>query len=94
MAIIQMSHSLNLKVIAEGVETAPQLEYLRAHHCDQIQGYYFSRPLPATSIELLLRAGTSLPAPNNYQPAQPEGSHLYGASGGHDSIVTVTVPND
>ena len=40
MAIIAMGHSLNLKVIAEGVETGPQLGYLRRHHCDQIQGYY------------------------------------------------------
>jgi diguanylate cyclase (GGDEF)-like protein/PAS domain S-box-containing protein len=64
LAIIQMGHSLNLKVIAEGVETVPQLEYLRRHHCDQIQGYYFSRPLPAPALELLLREGISLPARN------------------------------
>ena len=68
MAIIQMGHSLNLKVIAEGVETAPQLEYLRRHHCDQIQGYYFSRPLPAPALEQLLREGLSLPAVNTVTP--------------------------
>jgi CheY-like chemotaxis protein len=41
-------------VIAEGVETAGQLAYLQRHHCDQIQGYYFSRPLPVAELELLL----------------------------------------
>jgi len=61
-AIIQMGHSLNLAVIAEGVETAPQLAFLRRHQCDQIQGYYFSRPLPLPALEQLLLAGTSLPA--------------------------------
>jgi EAL domain-containing protein (putative c-di-GMP-specific phosphodiesterase class I) len=61
-AIIQMGHSLNLAVIAEGVETAPQLAFLRRHQCDQIQGYYFSPPLPVAGLEQLLRAGTSLPA--------------------------------
>jgi len=77
MAIIQMGHSLNLKVIAEGVETAPQLEYLRRHHCDQIQGYYFSRPLPAPALEQLLREGVSLPAVNTVTlPGHAEGLQL------------------
>jgi diguanylate cyclase (GGDEF)-like protein/PAS domain S-box-containing protein len=63
LAIIQMGHSLNLTVIAEGVETKPQLAYLRRHGCDQIQGYYFSRPHLASELEPLLRARTNLPAP-------------------------------
>jgi diguanylate cyclase (GGDEF)-like protein/PAS domain S-box-containing protein len=53
-AIITMAHSLNLTVIAEGVETAGQLGYLRRHHCDQVQGYHFSRPLPASLATELL----------------------------------------
>ena len=65
LAIIRMGHSLNLEVIAEGVETAPQLAYLRAHQCDQIQGYHFSPPLPVPALELLLRARTGLTAPND-----------------------------
>ena len=46
-AIITMAHSLGLKVIAEGVEEAPQLEFLNEHNCDYAQGYYFNRPVPA-----------------------------------------------
>ena len=49
-AIISMAKGLNLKVIAEGVETGAQMAFLRAHQCDQIQGYYFSRPLTADKI--------------------------------------------
>lgn len=55
LAIIGMAHNLQMEVIAEGVETAAQLDYLRQHHCDQFQGYYFSPPLPAADIEILLR---------------------------------------
>jgi CheY-like chemotaxis protein len=61
--IIRMAHSLKLAVIAEGVETAAQVAYLRRHHCDQIQGYYFSRPLPLFELELLLGEAKCLPAP-------------------------------
>jgi len=49
-----MSHSLKLNVIAEGVETTEQLAYLQAHGCDQMQGYLFSRPVPADEIVNLL----------------------------------------
>jgi diguanylate cyclase (GGDEF)-like protein len=49
-AIIAMAHQLKLKVIAEGVETEEQLEYLRTHECDSIQGYWFSRPIPHHEI--------------------------------------------
>ncbi|HXH04797.1 MAG TPA: EAL domain-containing protein, partial [Candidatus Competibacteraceae bacterium] len=52
--IIAMAHSLNLRVVAEGVETAAQLEWLRRQGCDQYQGFYFSPPLPATEFERLL----------------------------------------
>jgi EAL domain-containing protein (putative c-di-GMP-specific phosphodiesterase class I) len=47
-AIIQMARSLGMRTIAEGVETIEQLSYLHEHHCDEIQGYYFSRPVAAS----------------------------------------------
>jgi diguanylate cyclase (GGDEF)-like protein/PAS domain S-box-containing protein len=56
LAIIRMAHTLKLKVVAEGVETAAQLEYLRRHRCDQIQGYHLSRPLPVPELEKMLHA--------------------------------------
>jgi diguanylate cyclase (GGDEF)-like protein len=45
-AIISLSHSLQISVVAEGVETEGQLEFLRQQHCDEIQGYYYARPMP------------------------------------------------
>jgi EAL domain-containing protein (putative c-di-GMP-specific phosphodiesterase class I)/CheY-like chemotaxis protein len=53
-AIITMAHSLNLEVIAEGVETAAQQAYLRRHRCDQMQGYLVSRPLSAALMTKLI----------------------------------------
>jgi diguanylate cyclase (GGDEF)-like protein len=50
-AVIQMAHILDLKVVAEGVEKEDQLEFLRRQGCDVIQGYLFSRPLPAADLE-------------------------------------------
>jgi len=60
-AIITMAHSLKLKVVAEGVETEGQAALLAANHCDEIQGYFFSRPLPVSELEPLLREGMRLP---------------------------------
>jgi diguanylate cyclase (GGDEF)-like protein len=54
-AIISLAHSLRLKVVAEGVETAEQLQFLRSLGCDQYQGFYFSPPLPASQFAQLLR---------------------------------------
>jgi EAL domain-containing protein (putative c-di-GMP-specific phosphodiesterase class I) len=56
-AIISMGNSLNLKVIAEGVETEGQFEMLKERHCDEMQGYLFSRPVPVDAVAGLLRDG-------------------------------------
>jgi diguanylate cyclase (GGDEF)-like protein len=58
-AIITMAHALGIKVVAEGVETREQLEFLNARDCDFVQGYYFSRPLPGDEIESLFKKSDS-----------------------------------
>jgi CheY-like chemotaxis protein len=66
-AIISLAHKLGLQVVAEGVETEPQLAYLRKMDCDEIQGYLFSRPLPEADFLALLASGKTLsgqPAPD------------------------------
>lgn len=54
--IIELAHGLGLLVVAEGVETAAQLAFLKEAGCDQIQGYLYSRPLPVEALEQLLLA--------------------------------------
>jgi len=50
-SIIRMAHEMGMKVIAEGVETQEQADYLLTLNCEQMQGYYFSKPLPAGEFE-------------------------------------------
>ena len=59
-AVVGMAHSLGMRVIAEGVETDAQLGYLRGLHCEEMQGYLFSRPLPPEALEALMREGRRL----------------------------------
>ena len=58
--VISLGKCLKLKVIAEGVETKEQLELLREQGCNEIQGYYFSKPLPAEDFLKLLESGKNL----------------------------------
>ncbi|MES2019527.1 MAG: EAL domain-containing protein [Pseudomonadota bacterium] len=69
LAIINMAHSLKLQVIAEGVERDAQLAYLRRHGCDEMQGYYFSKPVPEAEFEMMLAEGKSLVTPVDETPA-------------------------
>ncbi|HEY4837348.1 MAG TPA: EAL domain-containing protein [Candidatus Acidoferrales bacterium] len=55
--VISMGRSLKLRVVAEGVETQNELEFLQSHNCEEAQGYYFSRPVPAPKFARLLETG-------------------------------------
>jgi len=61
-AVIRLGHSMNLRVIAEGVETVDQLAFLRANQCDEKQGYLFSKPVPPEEFAVLVREGRQLAA--------------------------------
>ncbi len=52
--IISMAHKLGVKVVAEGVETKDQVAFLREHKCDEIQGFYYSKPIPADNVSSLM----------------------------------------
>jgi EAL domain-containing protein (putative c-di-GMP-specific phosphodiesterase class I) len=60
-AVIGMALSLNLRVVAEGVETREELAFLQARQCDEAQGCYFSPPVPPERFARLLRAGLAEP---------------------------------
>ena len=55
-----MAHSLRLRVVAEGVENDAQLDFLREHGCDEMQGYHFSRPLPEDEFVRLMQEELAL----------------------------------
>ncbi len=62
-AIIALAHSLDLRVVAEGVETREQMQYLLLQGCDEVQGFYFSRPVPDLQISELLQQSVRLELP-------------------------------
>lgn len=63
-SVIEMAHGLHMKVVAEGVETAEQIAFLRNIQCDLIQGYYYSRPLPVEAFESMIFGITEIPQKN------------------------------
>jgi EAL domain-containing protein (putative c-di-GMP-specific phosphodiesterase class I) len=75
-AIISLAHSLNLKVVAEGVETTAQLTALKALGCDQYQGFHFSPALPAERFERLMRAHAGGQAGADEDPLAFTGNRL------------------
>jgi EAL domain-containing protein (putative c-di-GMP-specific phosphodiesterase class I) len=64
VAIISLAHSLKLNVVAEGVETQEQLSFLRANACDEMQGYYFARPMPVEEMTRMLREARHIEFPS------------------------------
>ncbi len=62
-AIINLAHSLNLMVIAEGAETKEQVEFLRENNCDQVQGYYFFKPIPFVEVCQRISQGVAMTIP-------------------------------
>jgi diguanylate cyclase (GGDEF)-like protein len=66
-AVISMARSLGIRVVAEGVETQEELAFLRADQCDEAQGYYFSRPVPAEQFARLLKSGIREPSVDRHR---------------------------
>jgi EAL domain-containing protein (putative c-di-GMP-specific phosphodiesterase class I) len=73
-AVISLAHSMQMSVIAEGVETREQFDFLLAEGCDQVQGYYFARPMAAEQLLPLLRSGN----PPDFGASPPTTEHAAG----------------
>ena len=85
-AIISMGKALGMTVVAEGVETVEQREFLRAHACDEMQGYLFSKPLPPRELAELLRS-TAVASSPSLQPADEDMDESTARSGRKRAVV-------
>ena len=63
-SIVELARKIGAKTVAEGIETPEQLDFLRGVHCDMVQGYIFSRPLPIDEFELWLSSRKPAALPN------------------------------
>jgi diguanylate cyclase (GGDEF)-like protein len=70
VSIVGLAHSIGLSVVAEGVETKQQAEFLAAHGCDELQGYYFSRPISSADLQSRFLSSTTV-GPTDPQAADP-----------------------
>ncbi|MGO4377552.1 EAL domain-containing protein [Pseudoduganella sp. RAF19] len=61
LSVVSLAHNLGMRVIAEGVETREQAAFLKTHGCDEMQGYFYGRPMPAEEFTTLLREKRTLP---------------------------------
>jgi EAL domain-containing protein (putative c-di-GMP-specific phosphodiesterase class I) len=69
-AVISLGHALDMKIVAEGVETEEQSNLLRLIKCDEMQGYLFSKPVPLKQIEVMLANQGAAPGPSGSSNAQ------------------------
>jgi EAL domain-containing protein (putative c-di-GMP-specific phosphodiesterase class I) len=95
-AVISMGRSLHMRVVAEGVETAEQLEFLRRYRCPEGQGYYFSHPVAAEEFVHLLERGVAPPRPTPERMSRKSARTRMGinASGGSPKTSLRRVPRD
>lgn len=87
--MIDLAHGLNMVVVAEGVETLEQLQFLRKNGCDEVQGFLFSKPVPVDRFEKLLRIGKCLVQSNAIQ--SPERRKYFRVKLAHPLIADMTI---
>jgi predicted signal transduction protein with EAL and GGDEF domain len=88
VGLIALAHSLEMKVVAEGVETIDQLNFLKANACDQMQGFLFSQPISPEQMESLLMLELVAPGPGRLGDESEDGYEAYTPSGSSGPVLT------